>query len=315
MLAGDDSRHNYAGKVVDFATQLGIEKHVITVTDRPRVDFPLLYSTADIFVSPTDNVQETFGQTTLEGMSAGLPVVCTDWDGYSVSVLHEKTGFRIPTYWMECDADICTYAPLSPWLLNQFYLSQSVCFDVQQMADRLFSLIEHDQLRKKMGSQARQHMLETYDWKIIIHRYIELWEELYQIAAAHPVTVQQLPSWYRPQYFKTFEHYATTTLQPTTQVKITDVDHELPTKDQTISWYNELNTRLNPEIIDAILSLSSDWITTAELEQSLSKHVNISTEKSRYHLLWLLKYNWLTLNVETVEQPPKELATTIDFEA
>ncbi len=307
VLAGDDSRYNYAQKVMDFATQLEIDKDVITLTDRPRIDFPLFYSASDVFVSPSDNIQETFGQTVLEGMSAGLPVVCSDWEGYSISVLHEKTGFRVPTYWMECDGEICDYAPMAPWLFNQFYLSQTICFDVQYMANALCLLIENDALRSKMGLQARQHVLETYDWKVIIHRYIELWEELYQIAATHPVTAHQLPSWYRPQYFKTFEHYATTTLKPTTQVRITNSDRGFPTTDGHFPWYDELSTRLNPEIIDAILSSSSDWITIAELEQNLFEYVNISIETFQYHVLWLLKYNWLILNEDTMEQTARKL--------
>lgn len=319
VLAGDDSRHNYLGKVTDFASQLGIENHLIPLTNRPRIDFPLLYSAADIFVSPSDNIQETFGQTVLEGMSSGLPVVCSDWEGYSVSVLHEKTGFRIPTYWMECDADICTYAPISPWLLNQFYLSQSICFDIQCMANALFLLIEHDELRSKMGLQARQHAIQTYDWKVIIHHYIELWEELHKIAVSSPVPPVS-PSWYRPQYFKTFEHYATATVQPTTKVRVTNSEWASPTENTPHPWYEELNTKLNPEILNTILSLSSGWITTTKLEQNLSRHMNISTETFRYHLLWLLKYNWLTLNVETVGETARKLAmthqrtdTTLDF--
>lgn len=308
VLAGDDSHHNYAEKVTAFATELGIEKHLITLTDRPRIDFPLLYSTADVFVSPSDNVQETFGLTNLEGMAAGLPVVCTDWNGYSATVRHKKTGFRIPTYWMECDADICDYAPVSPWHFNQFYLSQSICFDVECMANALALLIENEALRSKMGLQARQHVLETYDWKVIIHHYIELWEELSQIAASHPVTARQPPSWYRPQYFKTFEHYATTTLKPTTAVKITDSDGRFPGTDEPLPWYDELKPKLNSEVIDAILSLSSDWITTAELEHKVFRQMNVSPQRLRYHLLWLLKYNWLTVNMETVEQIVRELA-------
>lgn len=307
VLAGDDIRHNYAEKVTTFATELGIEKHLITLTDRPRIDFPLLYSAADVFVSPSDNIQETFGQTVLEGMASGLPVVCSDWEGYSVSVLHEKTGFRIPTYWMECDADICNYAPISPWRLNQFYLSQSICFDVECMTNAMFLLIENDALRSKMGLQARQHALETYDWRVIIHRYIELWEELHQIAASHGVPAYSSPSWFRPQYFKTFEHYATTTVKPTTQVRITDPDRAFPTSDDPIPWYDELNSRLNHEIIDIILSLSSSWITTAELEHNVFRQMNVSSQRFRYHLLWLLKYNWLTLNVNTIGQPAREL--------
>lgn len=310
VLAGDDSRHNYAEKLTDFARQLGIEKHLVTLTDRPRVDFPLLYAAADVFVSPSDNIQETFGQTVLEAMASGLPVVCSDWEGYSVSVLHAKTGFRIPTYWMECDEEICTYAPVSPWLFNQFYLSQSICFDVEYMAHTLFLLIENEALRSKMGLQARQHVLETYDWKVIIQRYIELWEELYQIAASHPFPDHLSPSWFRPQYFKTFEHYATTTLKPTTQVRITDADREFPTAEEPFPWYDELNVKLNPDIINTILGLSSDWIPTAELEEHLSGDLNISIESFRYHLLWLLKYNYLTLNVDTVGQTARKLTET-----
>ena len=308
VLAGDDIRHNYAEKVKAFATQLGIEKHLIILTDRPRTDFPLLYSAADIFVSPSDNIQETFGQTVLEGMSSELPVVCSDWEGYSVSVCHGKTGFRIPTYWMECDGDICDYAPISPWLFNQFYLSQSICFDVQQMAEALFWLIEHDELRSKMSVQARQHVLETYDWKIIIHRYIELWEELSQIASSHLVPAHPSPSWFRPQYFKTFEHYATDTIQPTTKVRITDSKAVVLAEDTPYPWYEELNTKLDPEIFNLLLSLSCDWITIAELEENLSKHTKIPTENFRYHLLWLLKYNRLTLNVDTIGETARKIA-------
>ena len=320
VLAGDDSRHNYAERIKILATQLGIEEHLIILTDRPRVDFPLLYSSADIFVSPSDNIQETFGQTVLEGMSSGMPVVCSDWEGYSISVLHEKTGFRIPTYWMECDGGICDYAPTSPWLLNQFYLSQSICFDVQQMADALSLLIEHDTLRLKMGLAARQHVLETYDWKVIIHRYIELWEELHQIAVSHPVPACTSPSWFRPQYFKTFEHYATSTVQSTTEVRGTDCAWATLGEDNCRPWYEELDIKVDPEIFDHILNLANDWITVAELEKNLSNYLKISTEKFRYHLLWLLKYHRLTLNVDTIGEMPRELAAAIvskasDFEA
>ena len=307
VLAGDDTRHNYTEKIKDFATQLGIEKHLIILIDRPRIDFPLFYSAADVFVSPSDNIQETFGQTVLEGMASGLPIVCSDWEGYSVSVIHEETGFRIPTYWMECDGSICDYAPISPWLFNQFYLSQSICFDVQYMAKALFMLIENDALRSEMGFQARQHILETYDWKIIIHRYVELWEELSQIASSHPTSNHQSRSWFRPQYFKTFEHYATTTLKPTTNVRITDSDCRFPTKDEPLPWYDELTSRLDSEVIDTILRLSKDWITIAKLEQDLFKNLNISAERFRYHLLWLLKYNWLTLNGDIIGQAARTL--------
>ena len=50
------------------------------------------FSCADIFISLSDNYQETFGLTPLEGMSAGLPVIVSDWNGYRETVRHEKDG-------------------------------------------------------------------------------------------------------------------------------------------------------------------------------------------------------------------------------
>ena len=49
-------------------------------------------------------------------------------------------------------------------------------------------------------------------------------------------------------------------------------------------------------------------MTTAELEHNVSRSMDISTERFRYHLLWLLKYDWLTVNVDTVGQAVRELA-------
>ena len=56
-----------------------------------------LLAASDLFVSPVDNVQETFGLTPIEAMAAGLPSVVSDWDGYRDTVQHVEHGFRIPT--------------------------------------------------------------------------------------------------------------------------------------------------------------------------------------------------------------------------
>ena len=52
---------------------------------------------ADVFVSLSDNIQESFGLTPVEAMAAGLPCVVSDWNGYRDTVADGETGFRIPT--------------------------------------------------------------------------------------------------------------------------------------------------------------------------------------------------------------------------
>ena len=61
---------------------------------------------ADVFVSLSDNPQETFGITPLEAMAAELPCLVSDWDGYRESVVQpgepgDATGLRVTTRLVE----------------------------------------------------------------------------------------------------------------------------------------------------------------------------------------------------------------------
>jgi hypothetical protein len=56
------------------------------------------WAAADLFISLSDNIQETFGLSPIEAMAAGLPVIVTDWDGYKDTVRDGVDGFRIPTW-------------------------------------------------------------------------------------------------------------------------------------------------------------------------------------------------------------------------
>ena len=52
-----------------------------------------VYAASDVFISLSDNIQETFGITPIEAMASGLPVIVSDWDGYRHSVRDGIDGF------------------------------------------------------------------------------------------------------------------------------------------------------------------------------------------------------------------------------
>ena len=76
----------------------------------------LALAAADIFCSPADNLQETFGLSVLEAMASSLPVVASDWNGYRDLVVHGSTGFLVPC------RDLLQMQPLPDALDRRFSL-------------------------------------------------------------------------------------------------------------------------------------------------------------------------------------------------
>lgn len=179
-----------------------------------------IWHAADIFISLSDNIQETFGLTPVEAMAAGLPAVVSDWNGYQESVRHEIDGFKIPTL---------TPPPASALDLVWSYVGDSLNYstyighaamltavDVDACARALAALISNDGLRQRMGENGRARAKEVYDWKVVISAYEELWAEMAAVRASAPESARVAAG--APPYplcddpFRLFGHYPTAQL-------------------------------------------------------------------------------------------------------
>lgn len=67
------------------------------MTDLSERDKLLLYRSSDVYFSPSDTVQESFGMSLTEAMACGLPLIVSDWNGYKDVLIHGITGFKVPT--------------------------------------------------------------------------------------------------------------------------------------------------------------------------------------------------------------------------
>ena len=140
------------------------------------------FAAADIFVSLSDNIQETYGLTPVEAMAAGLPCLVTDWDGYRDTVRDGIDGFAIPTM-----------MPAAPFteglaLLHEaeatsydIYCGQSsltVALDLARLETALATLVSDASLRRLMGEAGRARARALFDWQPVFARYQALWAEL-----------------------------------------------------------------------------------------------------------------------------------------
>lgn len=174
---------------------LGIIDNVIFMENHDVMNRNELYALSDVFTSPIDNIQETFGITPIEAMACGVPQVVSDWDGYKDTVEDGVTGFRVPTYWAECDKDInkfgmLPYDEVSRCNLYHYLMSQTVVIDIIKYEEAFQKLIDDEELRKTMGEQSRKRAEQHYDWKVIIEQYNNLWERLIKKQKIHQFLIQ-----------------------------------------------------------------------------------------------------------------------------
>jgi len=103
------------------------------------------YAEAGIFASPTRH--EPFGQTLLEAMAAGLPVVASH-TGAVPKIISKEVGF---THKVD---------------------------DIAQVAQLLDKLLSDQKLARQLGERARERVREHYSWSVIMDHYLTIWQKL-----------------------------------------------------------------------------------------------------------------------------------------
>lgn len=155
-----------------------------------------IWSGADIFTLPADNIQETFGLVPVEAMAAGLPVVMPDWNGFRDTVVHGETGYLVPT--------AMSRAGSGPLVAQRFadgtddylrYLSiiqQQTMIDIPAYAEALAALVSNSERRRAMGEAGRAHVAANFDWSVVIPMYLALADELASMRAGATPTTPRL---------------------------------------------------------------------------------------------------------------------------
>lgn len=146
------------------------------------------WAAADIFVSLSDNIQESFGLTPIEAMAAGLPVIVTDWDGYRDTVRDEVDGYRIPvTDGMAAIGEVVAHKYEVGSVSYDTYCGLTcmmIAPDMVEFKRRLQQLVEDPALRAALGGSGREHVSTNLDWRVIYQRYRNLFAELDEIRTA-----------------------------------------------------------------------------------------------------------------------------------
>lgn len=287
-------------KIIDQCIHdLQLNDHIILIRPLPVSKRHLYHSCADVFVSPADNIQETFGITPIEAMACGVPQVVSDWNGYKDTVKHGETGFLIPTYMSDLDEEITLKSGIydNYNLMDHFEFAQTIAIDLEAYQKALQILLDFPSLCLKMSKNSRERALKIYDWKNSIYLHEQLWEKQLERASKQNTTINFIKTYEIPAFYKNFNHYASKRISNTTRITLSAQGKKVVNKEESLmSYYDSFNDFSIPVLYSILRSLEDHISQEFGMLKKQIKCDTMSSEKVGRHIMWLLKYGYLQIS-------------------
>lgn len=306
VIVGGEGAPGYIERLRSTASELGIAGRVLFEGQVPASLRPLWYRASDVFLFPSDTIQEAQGSTLAEAMASGLPVVSTDWDGSKNIVRDGETGIRVPTRMSPSIASVGPFSCVSTLLMDYFYASQCVTVDPDALAAALKKLTQDAGLRKRMGKAGRRVVEEELSWAAIMPKWSQLWAELLDCARAE--TPEEAAQRRRsgtavglaPPMERIFSHYATRMIDPETdRFRLTMRGLSAAAGEKALEFFDETLPLVLPKALDAIFevfaSSGNQWLTGAAVCDGAAGASGVEPARILLHLTLLLKLEFIEL--------------------
>ncbi len=298
----------YARSIETYVKTIGLSPHVRFIYNLDDVAKESLLACADIFVSPADSIQESFGLTPTEAMASGIPQVVADWNGYRDTVVHGETGFLVPTYWTKCDSDLTISGSVMGWGFDHEALGQSVALDLRIMKQHLQALIQNPDLRHNMSVQSRLRAITYYSQSQIATQYEALWSELDIISRALSLK-ENKESYETPKYFERFKGHPSSLLSDDCSISLTGPGRRVTDAGIKMLLSSQLGgtKTIDPRVVRAIVTtlavgpetgdehrIGEDGITLGALvDDVMFAEAQHHPDFVRRNVMWLMKYGFL----------------------
>jgi D-inositol-3-phosphate glycosyltransferase len=283
---------SYLRVIRELIKAKGLSESVALFPDVDETTKLLLYQASDLFVAPSDNIQESFGIAVIEAMACGLPVIASDWDGYRDTVVEGRTGYRIPTYMPVLNRLLAD--PELIYVERTFHLlhAQAVAIDLRRFTEAVVKLGNDPTRRLGMAVAARSHACTKYDQSIVAAQLRGLLQSPNAGAlgdvdsnAAQKLGISQMSPW------ELFAHYCTGPLDVRSRLQVTAYGAQFVAREVSVYIDPELESHL---LLDLARNIVGSCASGRSL-RSLMSAAESSTKREQllYTIYWLVKQGFL----------------------
>ena len=275
------------------AASCGASDDLLLLPNITAAERATLLARAEIFCSPSDNLQETFGLSLLEAMASGCAIVAADWSGYRDLVEPGQQGYLVPTLWGSASRTASALGPLVPEQLRSLWMAQQVVVDLDGLTERLVELLSNPGLREQMAASGRRRVAEAFHWRVVMAKQDALFATLCE--RARTIAPSPLNA---PRLDQIFASLAAQQLEESTRITLTPhgirifSGSEAPFLYVDVPWQRAILGLLKftdaPEgrsVADLLRPLGDDWL---------------AHERGTALLLWMLKRGWLKVVTGTI---------------
>ena len=136
------------GDLEQLAQELGVGDRVEFAGFIDNAKLPELYSRFLVSAFPSVEDSESFGVVAVEAGACECPVVTSDADGFTETVVNGETGLIVPKR------------------------------DVEGTAGAIQYFLDHPEERERMGRAGRRRAEELYDWRENVGRMVSIYENV-----------------------------------------------------------------------------------------------------------------------------------------
>ncbi len=137
----------------NLAKELKVEDRVIFYGHVDHKDMPIFLKISDVFIRPS--LSEGLGNSFLEAMAAEIPVIATPVGGIPDFLFDPEKNPDKPATGLFCNVH-----------------------DPKSIAEKIKTFLTDDALRKKIVTNARQLVVENYDWELIAEKMGRIFKSL-----------------------------------------------------------------------------------------------------------------------------------------
>ncbi|SDN32660.1 Glycosyltransferase involved in cell wall bisynthesis [Desulfonauticus submarinus] len=287
ILAGyvDIEQHNL-NTIKNLAQNTKINIHLFpNLKEITKIE---LLQTSDIFLSLSDNIQETFGLSILEAKASKLAIIASHFDGYKELLHHKVDSFLIPIFSPSNDPLLSEIASLLFDNQTHLLVAQQTSFDFSTLVQTIVTLYTNKSLRKKISQKAFEDA-HNYKWDNIIQQYFNLWEKLQNVKIpknknSHPLNFD---------FFQIFSHYPTKTIDSSTKIKTSKLGYKIIQKKDFPVIYPLLENFLDLDKIEDILTF---FLTPHQIIDYTKTQKSISQiYKTKFSIFWMIKQGFIEI--------------------